>query len=136
MLQPAKRRDVVKEARWRELVAAHQTSELSVRAFCAQQNVPVNSFYAWRRELALRDAEGVAAPKRKTRPASKLQQGDVATLGALSQRPTFVPVTFTSAPQLPLVEVTLAQGAVLRVHAGCDAATLAMVLAALEGSRC
>jgi 16S rRNA C1402 (ribose-2'-O) methylase RsmI len=45
-------------------------------------------------------------------------------------------MTLASPPGLPLVEVALTQGAVLRVHAGCDAATLAMVLAALEGSRC
>jgi hypothetical protein len=136
MLQRARRRDVVKEARWRELVATHKTSDLSVRAFCAEQNVPENSFYAWRRELALRDAEGVPAPKKKVRAASNAQRVEGAATRALSQRPTFVPVTFTSPTGLPLVEVTLAQGAVLRVHAGCDAATLAMVLAALEAASC
>jgi len=135
MLERVKRRDVVKEARWRELVAAHKSSDLSVRAFCAQQNVPENSFYAWRRELALRDAEGVPAPKRKTRAASNAQRVG-GTASAPSQRPTFLPVTLASPPGLPLVEVTLTQGAVLRVHTGCDAATLAMVLAALEGARC
>jgi hypothetical protein len=134
MSQRVKRRDVVKEAWWRKLVAAHKTSDLSVRAFCAQQSVPENSFYAWRRELALRDAEGVPAPKRKAQAASSAQRVDGAA--SASQRPTFLPVTLASPPGLPLVEVALTQGAVLRVHTGCDAATLAMVLAALEGSRC
>jgi hypothetical protein len=136
MVQRARRRDAVKEARWRELVAAYKTSDLSVREFCRRERVPENSFYAWRRELTLRDAEGAMAATSKSPAADASWKAGGLKSRSSAQRPTFVPVTLAGPVGAPLVEVALAHGAVLRVHAGCDAATLAMVLAALEGSRC
>lgn len=36
---------------WQELLQTHRDSGLSVKEFCAQQNVAVASFYQWRRRL-------------------------------------------------------------------------------------
>src|SRR5271169_6126913 len=51
------KRDLRLEARWRDLVARHPTSGLSVRGFCQRERVTECGFYAWRRELRLRDQE-------------------------------------------------------------------------------
>ena len=56
-------RDVTRERQWRELVTEWQSSGQSVRAFCSQRQIREANFYAWRRELRLRDAEmGAATP--------------------------------------------------------------------------
>lgn len=46
-----------KEKYWREHVSAWRNSGLSVRAYCQQHDVIETSFYAWRRELAIRERE-------------------------------------------------------------------------------
>lgn len=137
MVRQTRRRDAGKEAQWRKLVVAHKSSGLSVREFCREAQVPEHSFYAWRRELSLRDAEGAIADGRASGTRAKTPAVRGGKSQSSAQEPSFVPIKLagpTSAAAL--VEVALAHGAVLRVHAGCDAATLAMVLAALEGSRC
>ncbi len=50
-------RDAGREGRWRELLARHVTSGLSVRAFCRQEKLNESSFYAWRRTIGQRDRE-------------------------------------------------------------------------------
>lgn len=56
------RKNPQKEAYWRDVVKRQLTTPLSIRKFCAQEGVSENSFYAWRRELALRDRESLALP--------------------------------------------------------------------------
>jgi hypothetical protein len=59
------KRDPAREARWRGLLAAQRKSGLRVRAFCARERVTESAFYAWRREIGLRDqekAEGTGTP--------------------------------------------------------------------------
>jgi hypothetical protein len=53
-------RDRKREARWRGLVTRQRKSGLSVRAFCAREHVTESAFYAWRREIGMRDREGAA----------------------------------------------------------------------------
>jgi NAD-dependent dihydropyrimidine dehydrogenase PreA subunit len=50
-----KARDAAKEAYWRQQVRLWQESFLPVRAFCERHDVPLDSFYRWRRLLAERD---------------------------------------------------------------------------------
>ena len=47
---PKKRRR--SRADWRSIIAAQETSGLSIRAFCEQHAIALNSFYKWRGELA------------------------------------------------------------------------------------
>ena len=132
------RRDLAKELRWRELVAKHRDSDLSVREFCAAEGVAENSFYAWRRELALRDAESDTAKgdgeQKKLKNASPhpIRKSSTSSSGAAA----FVPVTLSSLPHAAAVEMALPSGVTLRVAAGCDEATLRTVLSALEASSC
>ena len=62
MRKRKRRRDGVKEAFWRGRVEGQAKSGLGVRAFCQQQALAENSFYAWRRELAVRDRESTSSP--------------------------------------------------------------------------
>jgi len=56
------KRDVGKEKFWREAMAEADGSGQSVRAFCRQRGLKESLFYAWRRELRLRDTEATDRP--------------------------------------------------------------------------
>src|SRR5229473_5565969 len=97
-----KRHDRQKEQQWRRWLKEWQASGLSVRAFCERQRLSEPSFYAWRRELAKRDA----------------------------QRPAFVPVhVVAEGDPGAALELVVASGRRVRVPAGFDAATLRQLLA-------
>ena len=51
------RRDPGKEKFWREVLQEHEGSGKSVRKFCGEKGLNENLFYAWRRELRLRNSE-------------------------------------------------------------------------------
>lgn len=107
-------RDAAKERFWRKALARWQRSGESVRAFCAGAGLREPSFYAWRRELARRDQSA-----------------------ARVTRPTFVPVQVVLPQECgPALELVLAGGRVLRIPPGCEATTLATVLAVLEHRSC
>jgi transposase-like protein len=50
-------RSVERERFWRRIVARQPGTGVSIREWCERHDVSVPSFYAWRRELARRDAE-------------------------------------------------------------------------------
>jgi transposase-like protein len=106
----ARRRwDAGREQFWREAVAGHRQSGLSVRAFCGERGLSEPNFYAWRRELVRRGRSA------KT-PAA-----------------TLVPVqVFADA----MVEVVLPSGVVVRAPAATDATAVARLVAALGSASC
>lgn len=55
-------RDPSKEQFWREVLARQASSGLNVRAFCRREQLKENSFYAWRRTIAQRDAASNSPP--------------------------------------------------------------------------
>lgn len=59
MRQGSKRlsRSVEKEASWRGHVSRQAAGRVSIRAYCHEHDLSQPSFYAWRREIAKRDAE-------------------------------------------------------------------------------
>ena len=117
-----RQRDVAKERAWRRWIGKQRTSRLSVRAFCAREQLSEPSFYAWRRTLAQRKL--VRKPIRTTR------------------QPTAPPGFVSLTPPTPLaaglfqpaaaVELVHRDGHVLRIAAGCDRNTLSTVLSALS----
>jgi hypothetical protein len=118
-------RDLKKEARWRKLVSAQQRSGLTVRQYCQENALAESAFWFWKRELARRDAE---KPARRPGGRSSAQRNEPAR-----RLPSLVPVTIGPAVgTIAPIEVFLSHGASVRVAAGCDEATLRMVLAALE----
>lgn len=106
------RRDPDKERFWRTLLELHSTSGLSVRDFCQQHHISEANFYAWRREIRLRDQE----------PTSKPQT-----------TPPFVPIQILpSQSDLPPLEILLRSGHTLKLRDGFDPHMLRLVLDALE----
>lgn len=66
------------EARWREAVKRQESSGISIREFCKQEGLHEPSFYAWRRELRLRDREAKVAndmPAQKVTANTTLNHG-------------------------------------------------------------
>ena len=81
-----------KETFWREHLARQPRSGLSIRAYCARHGLSQPSFYAWRSELARRDAEH-------------------------RRRPAIVPVIVGAGAPEPTVEFQLPGGLIIRVPA-------------------
>ena len=108
-MAPGRARDERKEQQWRRWIGEWRASGLSVRAFCDRRGLATPSFYSWRRVLQQRAAEQAA----------------------------FVPVQVVAdAPPAPAsaLELVLADGRVVRVAPGFDAASLRRLLAALAGA--
>lgn len=131
MARRTRRRNGEKERFWRQVVEGHAGSGLSVRRYCAERSVTEPSFFAWRRELARRDAGGGRA---KSPPRRASVQGT-------SQRPA--PLRFAQLQIAPSelaggvsIEIVLPAGARVRVPRGACPATLRDVLAALERPAC
>jgi hypothetical protein len=122
------RRSAAKERFWRGHVARQQRIDESVRAYCRKHELSEPSFYAWRAELARRNA-GEGHAQRRPAPRSPSQRRRVARRPA-----TFLPVTVDglAAPQ---IEVQLKSGLVIRIPAS-DQAALRAVLEAVEGRAC
>jgi len=110
-------RSEAKERLWREQVSSWQRSGLTIREYCLQHQLSEPNFYAWRRELARRD-ELAGVP---TTPALRTKPSSV----------TWMPVTVNSST-LPLVEVQLPTGIVLRVPADVESVTLERILTVLH----
>jgi transposase len=104
-------RDAIKERQWRRWIEEWQASGRSVYDFCSQRRLSEPSFYYWRRVLAERD---------RAAPAASL----------------FIPVEIESDVASKRIEIVLAGGQRLIVPPGFDAATLAQVVAVLEGRSC
>ena len=110
-------RSEAKERLWREQVTSWQRSGLSIRQYCRQHQLNEPNFYAWRRELARRDEVGGISSKSVQRPKP------------LSV--TWMPLTVDPST-VPVVEVQLPTGAILRVPAGVESVTLERILTALH----
>jgi transposase len=122
-------RDPAKERYWRRLLGQWRRSGQTGRDFCAEQELSEPSFYAWKREIARRDQEGVA--RSKPRPETSPRRSATAAL------PAFLPVTMAAAASAsPALEIVLPHGRVLRVRPGFDAEVLRQLLAVLEEPSC
>jgi hypothetical protein len=103
-----------------------------VRAFCRQQGLAENSFYAWRRELAVRDREQAAV-----HTPSAMQPENL--------RPRFAEVVVTAPaerlPATPAIEIVLTPAGDsparrIAISPGFDLETLSAVLDVLERRAC
>jgi hypothetical protein len=128
---PRRRRDPAKEKHWRRIIQRHQTSGLSVHAFCEREGLKDGNFLWWRRELSRRDREKTTAL-----PSSAAEESTKP-----SAAPVFLPVRVVEAigePSRPItpIEILLPDGPTVRVPAGFDPRTLGDILAVLGGRRC
>jgi hypothetical protein len=122
--------DPKKEALWRERLARQAASGLSICDWCRQAGYSDSLFHYWKSTLAKRD--GVySAPRRRTPAPAK---------SAPTSAPAFAQVVLAAPPPAPsaraALELVLAAGRLVRVYDGFDPATLARLLAVLEGRGC
>ena len=127
-----RRRNGEKEQFWRQVVGEHSGSGLTVRQYCENRGVSEPSFFAWRSELARRDAAANKQAKSSPRRASAR---------AMSQRPA--PPRFAQLQIAPnelasgaCIEIALPAGIRIRVPRGVCQDTLSKVLGALERRPC
>src|SRR5262249_50492814 len=123
-------RDPAKEKYWRRLLTTWQRSGQTGRDFCAAQGLSESNFYAWRREIALRDLEKPARSPAGSRQSASPRSPPVAL-------PAFLPVTMDAAASSgSVLELVLSRGRVLRVRPDFDADVLRQLLAVLEEPSC
>ncbi len=117
------RRDAGREGFWRKALKRQAGSGLSVRAFCGREGLGESNFYAWRREIGLRDREATATAGRKGKAKSA------------KPRPAFVPVAVEGGPQSdPGIVLELGGGRRLRFCESIGADRLAAIVRALEAA--
>jgi hypothetical protein len=101
--RPPRPREATRQA-WVERLARFNAQGLSTAQFCAAEGVSVAAFYLWRRRLATADRAAADAP-------ADSDSGPRLLAVHLPQRHA-------------AVELVLPSGAVLRIGAGADEATL------------
>lgn len=131
----SERRVVGRERFWREVLDHFSASGLSIRAFCRREGLAESAFYAWRRELRLRDDKSGMGGTIPTR-------GQEVTIGTPA---AFVPavIAATSLPSAssacdeatfaaPSIALEIIGGCVLRFHGATAAAQLAELVCHLQ----
>ena len=125
------RRNIQKEAHWRDVIARQAASGVSVRQFCASEEITEAAFYTWRRKLALRDREAQRASQAVEAQAGQNgRQGE----GSLATTPhtggEFIPLRLIE--DSGTLEVVHPGGCRVRIGGPVDAATLHRVLEVLD----
>lgn len=106
------------ELRWREILNRQAESGLSVREFCAKEEVSEPSFYAWRKKLRERQNEGADARK----PRRSADDPD---------SPLFVPLELVDSAET--LEVVHPLGYRVRIIGDVNPGTLRHVIEVLDG---
>jgi transposase-like protein len=128
------KRDAQKEQYWRLVMEEFDASGLSVREFCRREGLRESSFYAWRRELGQRDANGSAKSKagRRNRQAKVTEANKPAT-------PTLVEVMTRPKAVAQAIEIETPAGFTIRLGQEVDRELVASALASvipLEKATC
>ncbi len=112
-------RDPKRERFWREALRRHRASGLTVRAFCAKEQLAETAFHAWRRILRERDAE-----RRQVLP--------------VALAPAFVPMVVREeqreAAASDDVVIDLRGGRAMRLPASMPVEQIARLVRAIEGA--
>lgn len=108
-----------KELRWRGIVNRQAESGLSIREFCANEEVSQPSFYAWRRKFRERENEGTHARKPRRSPDEPNNRG------------LFVPLELVDSVET--LEVIHPRGYRVRVIGDVNPSALRHVIEVLDG---
>ena len=144
MKRKGPQRDSEKQRFWQGAVRRWRESGKSIRDYCRENALSEPSFYAWRRELALR--RGTSRTARRPRTAARSRRRT-----PRAGKASFLPLHLLTPgdgrqaagmaeaalpPAGGGIEIVVAAGRTLRVAAGFDRQTLCDVLAVLEGRPC
>jgi hypothetical protein len=127
-----RRQSEEKERFWRQVVSGHVASGISVRQYCTDRGVSEPSFFAWRRELARRDATVNTGAK------SSVKRVRVQPTSARPAPLRFAQLQIASSESASgaCIEIVLPAGIRIRVPRGACQDTLSNVLNALERPTC
>jgi transposase-like protein len=108
----ARRRNLERKRYWQGVIREQRSSGLGISAFCREHEVPLSSFFQWRRKLKERRPKDEPVPGNHTR-----HEGSVAK---------FVPVQLHPSPTATRAgcEIVLANGCRVIVPTHCDATWL------------
>jgi transposase-like protein len=126
-------RDLELARAWRGRIRRFERSGLTIREFCAREDLVVHQFSWWRRELKRR--RGESGKRRGTFPPTGSAKRDLQRGSAAVGK--FVPVQVTppAATKAPL-EIVLGQPLRIAVSSGFDPHLLVDVIRTLEGLPC
>ena len=111
-------RDPARERFWREALRRRKASGLTIRAFCAREQLAETAYHAWRRTLRERDAERRQAP------------------AAAAPAPAFVPVVVREDRRQAQehVVIDLRGGRAMRLPASMPPEQVARIVLAIEAA--
>ena len=69
---------------WMQIIAQRQQSGLTVKEFCAQQDIPIKQYYYWQHKLRIRFAPA-QAPETSSK---RIRPGSTILLPSLAAAPT------------------------------------------------
>lgn len=130
-------RDAAKERFWREVIGVHAGSGLSVKAHCLKHGISEASFFAWRRELARRDAE-LRHPSKASQPLDSKRARQTSRRKDLTERraaPLWAQLHVTpgeASSRGATIEIVLPAGVRVLVSEGTSRQSLIDVFAVLE----
>jgi transposase-like protein len=126
---------------WRERLKRQSESGMTVEAFCQKEGVSTSMFYRWQRQLQSRSSEpeasqpagAVKTARKQQGKRSSRQRSEVSSAGeAASVHPSkFLRLPVCSVQSMPWIELTLADGTVVRIPQENHAA-LGIVLRTLQ----
>lgn len=135
MVQTTTTPDAQREGLWRRRLADQATSGMTIAQWCRQNGVSGSLFHYWRRALAGRDAHSpkLFSSQAAAKNNSQIPEADFARV--VIAAPTAQPDSAASVGE-SAIEIELPGRGLVRVGAGFGEATLARVLAVLEGRSC
>ena len=117
---------------WRERIARHRRSGLTVAEFSRQEGVSAASFYRWQQELG---APSPAPAKHRTRHRPTKNAAPTAQRMAAPTEATFLQLPLTTPSTNPWLELMLTDGTLIRLPHQ-NLAALQVVLQACQGAWC
>lgn len=129
--RPGRRASEAKERFWRSHLKAQRAGELSIRDYCAEQDLSEPSFYAWRREITRRDQDRSG---RASRPSNGKGDGIRRTVGPLTAGFVRLEVQPASSCPAASIEIVLPGGSRVLVPPGAARGQLYKVLTALQAA--
>ena len=116
-----------KEQFWRLVLDEQAASGLSVRAFCRQEGISEPSYYAWRKELAVRDASPVSQPdKPHVVPVPVIDSKAANLIAEQGNR-----AELNSVRQHTIIEIGTPDGFILRADVATDVEVITTWLGAI-----